>query len=112
MKKTLIVALLIITGLSGCATGCPSGFCPGQPVFDAVALHYDRQDPCQGDHRSSTAERRVQLERPDNYTRPDWCFASKGRVNVKGYYRSNGTYVQRHIRSAPDANPYNNLNSK
>jgi len=27
---------------------------------------------------------------------------------VRGYYRSNGTYVQPHYRSNPDGNPYNN----
>lgn len=29
-------------------------------------------------------------------------------VSVKGYYRSNGTYVAPYQRSAPDSNPYNN----
>lgn len=29
-------------------------------------------------------------------------------VSVKGYYKSNGTYVQPHYRSNPDSNPYNN----
>ncbi len=29
-------------------------------------------------------------------------------VRVRGYYRSNGTYVQPHYRSDPDGNPYNN----
>jgi hypothetical protein len=29
-------------------------------------------------------------------------------VYVRGYYRSNGTYVQPHYRSNPDGNPYNN----
>ena len=29
-------------------------------------------------------------------------------VRVRGYYRSNGTYVQPHYRSNPDGNPYNN----
>lgn len=29
-------------------------------------------------------------------------------VHVRGYTRSNGTYVQPHVRSAPDGNPYNN----
>ena len=33
-----------------------------------------------------------------------------GDVNVKGYYRKDGTYVQPHVRSAPDGNPYNNYN--
>jgi hypothetical protein len=27
---------------------------------------------------------------------------------VRGYYRSNGTYVQPHYRTNPDGNPYNN----
>lgn len=31
-----------------------------------------------------------------------------GGVNVKGYFRKDGTYVQPHVRSAPDSNPYNN----
>ena len=30
------------------------------------------------------------------------------QVHVRGYYRSNGTYVQPHYRSNPDGNPYNN----
>lgn len=37
--------------------------------------------------------------------------ASWAYVNVRGYYRSNGTYVAPHIRSNPDGNPYNNLGS-
>lgn len=35
--------------------------------------------------------------------------ASWAQVNVRGYFRSNGTYVQPYIRSYPDGNPYNNL---
>ena len=31
-----------------------------------------------------------------------------GAVAVRGYVRSNGTYVAPHYRSAPDGNPYNN----
>ena len=76
----LIISILALVLLTGCAAGCPSGFCAGQPAFEAVANYYDRRDPCQGDYRSSTAERRAQLERPDNYTRPDWCFASRGKI--------------------------------
>lgn len=34
--------------------------------------------------------------------------AFAGGVHVNGYFRSNGTYVQPHYRSAPDGNPYNN----
>lgn len=33
---------------------------------------------------------------------------AQGRVYVRGYYRSNGTYVRSHYRTAPDSNPYNN----
>ena len=29
-------------------------------------------------------------------------------VSVRGYYRSNGTYVQPHYRSNPDGHSYNN----
>jgi hypothetical protein len=35
-------------------------------------------------------------------------FCCPAQVRVKGYYRSNGTYVQPHVRSSPDADPYNN----
>lgn len=31
---------------------------------------------------------------------------------VQGYYRSNGTYVEPHYRSAPDGNPYNNWSTQ
>jgi len=34
--------------------------------------------------------------------------AFAGDVFVRGYFRSNGTYVQPHYRSAPDGNIYNN----
>ena len=30
-------------------------------------------------------------------------------VQVNGYYRSNGTYVQPHYRTSPDGIKYNNL---
>ncbi len=35
-----------------------------------------------------------------------------GDVYVRGHYRSNGTYVQPHYRTAPDSNPWNNYSSK
>ena len=31
-----------------------------------------------------------------------------GDVNVRGYFRKDGTYVAPHVRTAPDGNPYNN----
>lgn len=37
-----------------------------------------------------------------------FSFYSFAQVKVKGYYRSNGTYVQPHVRSSPDSNPFNN----
>jgi hypothetical protein len=33
-------------------------------------------------------------------------------VRVNGYYRSNGTYVEPHVRTAPDHNPCNNYSSR
>jgi len=35
-------------------------------------------------------------------------FAKGGHVRVNGYYKSNGTYVQPHFRSAPDGIKSNN----
>ncbi len=34
--------------------------------------------------------------------------SAQAQVSVRGYTRSNGTYVSPHIRSYPDGNPYNN----
>ena len=39
------------------------------------------------------------------------CFTAYADVFVNGYYRSNGTYVQPHFRSSPDASTFNNWNS-
>ena len=33
-------------------------------------------------------------------------------VNVKGYFKGNGTYVMPHVRTNPDGNPYNNFSYK
>lgn len=33
---------------------------------------------------------------------------AQSQVYVNGYYKSNGTYVAPHYRTAPDSNPYNN----
>ncbi|MGB4257893.1 MAG: hypothetical protein WBL15_09365 [Phycisphaerae bacterium] len=32
-------------------------------------------------------------------------------VPVRGYYRNDGTYVQPHMRSNPDGNPFNNYST-
>lgn len=34
--------------------------------------------------------------------------SADAQVRVRGYFRRDGTYVQPHMRSAPDGNPYNN----
>ena len=39
-------------------------------------------------------------------------FAKGSNVHVNGYFRSNGTYVQPHYRSAPDHDFYNNWSTK
>lgn len=36
------------------------------------------------------------------------ALTTNAQVYVRGYYRSNGTYVHPHYRSSPDGNPYNN----
>lgn len=38
-------------------------------------------------------------------------FVTQAQVQVKGYYKSNGTYVQPHIRSSPDSTKTNNYGS-
>ncbi len=35
-------------------------------------------------------------------------FTYGGDVNVRGYYRRDGTYVQPHVRSSPDSHRWNN----
>lgn len=60
---------IILTLVVGTLTGCGA-------MMDSVALYHDRQDPCQGEN--ATPERKAELGRPDNYKRPDWCFASSG----------------------------------
>lgn len=45
----------------------------------------------------------------------DACFArggGGGHVSVSGHFRSGGTYVQPHMRSAPDHTPLNNWSVK
>ncbi len=34
--------------------------------------------------------------------------ALNAQVSVRGYFRSDGTYVEPHYRSKPDASPFNN----
>ena len=38
----------------------------------------------------------------------DRKYQISGDVNVQGYFRSDGTYVKPHTRTAPDGNPFNN----
>lgn len=37
---------------------------------------------------------------------------AQGQHWVNGYYRSNGTYVQGHMQTNPDGNPYNNWSTR
>ena len=39
-------------------------------------------------------------------------YKTSSDVNVRGYFRSDGTYVVPHVRTAPDGNPYNNYSSR
>lgn len=38
--------------------------------------------------------------------------AAMAQVNVQGYTRRDGTYVQPHQRTAPDSNPFNNYSAQ
>jgi hypothetical protein len=81
IKVTALAAVLL---LSGCA------FAPGTPLFDAVALHYDRSDPCQA---GTTPERRAQLGRPEGYQRPDWCFSGRDYQKPIYLYNNSGQRI-------------------
>jgi len=41
-----------------------------------------------------------------------WVNGYSGDVWVNGYYRSDGTYVRPHYRSAPDGNVWNNWSTR
>ena len=38
--------------------------------------------------------------------------AVQADTSVRGYTRKDGTYVQPHMRSSPDSNPYNNYSTQ
>lgn len=38
--------------------------------------------------------------------------AAHAQTHVNGYYRSNGTYVAPHVRSAPDSSRFNNWSTQ
>jgi len=44
---------------------------------------------------------------PPSYSPPSYSYSNRD-VDVRGYYRSNGTYVKPYSRTRPDSNPYNN----
>jgi hypothetical protein len=95
--KTFIIAISIVTSLSGCASGCTNaclfGFGPGNPVFDRVGLAMDRADACQTG--TGDEQRREELGRPPGYVRPSWCGAGGStritindrRGNTTGYVK-------------------------
>jgi hypothetical protein len=86
--RAIIISLLSVAGLSGCASTCTHacilGWGPGSASFNAVALSQDRQDPCQGGPGAS-AERKAQLGRPADYQLPWGCGA--GGVKHRLYDR-------------------------
>lgn len=69
-KMKIIAILFAALSLTGCATGCREacvfGFGPGSSAFDAVASHYNKNDPC---HVSS---------KEPGYQRPDFCYRGNG----------------------------------
>lgn len=65
MKSLIVIALVFLTGCAtNCREACILGIGPGNSFFDAVALHYDKNDPCQN---------RPELDRPQGYQLPNWC---------------------------------------
>lgn len=65
-------------------------------AFLAAALAFASVLPVRAETASSNDSAAIQLAQ------------RSGDVHVNGYYRRDGTYVQPHMRSAPDGNPYNN----
>lgn len=88
MRVLAIVAVAL--SLTGCATGCQHscilGFGPGNPMFNRVADHYDRTDPCQTREFSSLTGERL---KPAGYTYkdiPSWCGARAGGSRAQTIY--------------------------
>lgn len=89
--KLLLILLSSLT-LSGCATGCREacvfGFGPGNSMFDRVADHYDRTDPCQTREFSNLTGERI---KPQGYTVndiPKWCGNGKRTQRAQIYDRT------------------------
>jgi hypothetical protein len=88
------VSSLALTGCaSQCKHSCILGWGPGSPSFDAVALNADRNDPCQGDHRWTSAQRRAELGRPDDYKIPNWCGGGRGYSKPINVYNNSGQRI-------------------
>jgi hypothetical protein len=70
--KLLLVTLIALLTLQGCASGCTShcllGFGPGNPAFESVANFHDNRDPCQ--HKGKAV----------GYQLPVYCGSSQGKV--------------------------------
>jgi hypothetical protein len=92
--KLILTALLSITALSGCASGCTHacifGIGPGNKTFDQVALYHDRTDPCQSGQGTRTRE---ELARPEGYTTPAWCGAGRHRTSPVSVYNQQGQRI-------------------
>ena len=89
-------SLVLCLWLTGCATGCREacifGFGPGNAAFDRVALHYDREDACQGGPGTSEA-RRQELGRPEGYQIPSWCGSGRGYSRPISVYDNQGRRI-------------------
>lgn len=84
MNKLIIVILLSVLSLTGCASNCTHacvfGFGPGSQLFEAYAEHADNQDPCQFKGK------------PANYQLPNFCGTSSGKV-VRVTKVGNSSYI-------------------
>lgn len=95
MVKQISTIIAITLLLSGCASGCREacilGFGPGNPVFNTVANHYDRTDPCQTREFSDLTGQRL---KPTGYTVkdiPKWC--GNGKTKRAQVYDRNGRRI-------------------
>ena len=91
MVRQIALAVALTGLLSGCATGCREacvwGIGPGNPVFDRIADHYDRTDPCQTREFSSLTGERLKPEGYSIKDTPKWCGAGKPTQRAQIYDR-------------------------
>ena len=83
MKIKLIIGIVAVLALTGCATGCERscilGFGPGNPLFNKLADSADSSDECQTREFSSLTGQR--LKQPGHQA-PDFC-KMRGRTQYE-----------------------------